>query len=161
MQFPSLTALKAELKHLSDKDLIALIAELSKFSRDNKAFLFFKLYEKENSRLYIEMIQEELEKEFQHANTKNYHYAKKAAQAIRRKLNKHLKLTKNKSDQIEVIEYFCVNLERYGYLNFRHPVIDNLYAVQVGKIEKLVTALHEDLQYDYELPIRELKKYIR
>ncbi|WP_158860304.1 hypothetical protein [Lunatibacter salilacus] len=161
MQFPSLTALKAELKHLSDKEFIALIADLSKFSRENKAFLFFKLYEKDNPRLFVEMVQEELEKEFQLANTKNYHFAKKAAQSIRRKLNKHLKLTKNKPDQIEVIEYFCRNLEKYGYLSFRHPVIDNLYALQVGKIEKLVTALHEDLQYDYELTIQELKKPIR
>lgn len=161
MQFPSLTALKAELKVLSDKDLITLIADLSKFSRENKAFLYFKLYEKENPRLFIEMVQEELEMEFQCANTRNYHFAKKSAQSIRRKLNKHLKLTKNKPDQIEVIEFFCMNLEKYGYLSFRHPVIDNLYAMQVGKLEKLVASLHEDLQYDYGASIMELKKHIR
>jgi hypothetical protein len=161
MQLPSLSSIKADLKHLSESELIALVADLSKLSRENKAFLFFKLNEKDNPRLFIDMAQEELEKEFQMANTKNYHYAKKAAQSIRRKLNKHLKLTKNKSDQIEVIEFFCRNLERYGYLSFRHPVIDNLYATQVGKIERLVAALHEDIQYDYELPIRELKKFIR
>lgn len=161
MQFPSLTALKSELKHLSAKDLIELIADLSKFSRENKAFLFFRLYQNDNPRLFIEMVQEELEMEFQQANTKNYNFAKKAAQSIRRKLNKHLKLSKNKAHQIEAIAYFCTNLEKYGYLKLRHPVINNLYAVQVGKIERLVLSLHEDLQYDYTQSIQELKKFIR
>jgi len=161
MQFPSLSALKAELKHLSEKEIIELIADLSKFSRENKAFLFFKLNEKDNHQLYTEMVQEELEMEFQLANTRNYHFAKKAAQSIRRKLNKHLKLTKSKSNQIEVIIYFCQNLDRYGYLKFRHQVIDNLYAIQVGRIEKLIAALHEDLQYDYEKVIHDLKNVNR
>lgn len=161
MQLPSLTSLKAELKHLSESDLIALVADLSKFSRENKAFLYFKLNEKENPRLFIEMVQEELEKEFQLANTKHYHVAKKSAQAIRRKLNKFLKLNKNKSDQIEVIEYFCRSMISYSYLEFHHPVIDNLYAAQIRKIETLVSSLHEDLQYDYEQSIKELKKFIR
>lgn len=161
MQLPNLTAIKAELKHLSEKDLIALVTDLSKFSRENKAFLYFKLNEKENPRLFIEMVQEELEREFQLANTKHYHVAKKAAQGIRRKLNKFLKLNKNKADQIEVIEYFCKNLINYAYLEFHHPVIDNLYASQVRKIETLVSSLHEDLQYDYEKTIQELKKFVR
>ena len=161
MQLPSLTAIKAELKHLSEKDLIALVSDLSKFSRENKAFLYFKLNEKENPRLFIEMVQEELAREFQLANTKHYHVAKKAAQGIRRKLNKFLKLNKNKADQIEVIEYFCKNLINHAYLEFHHPVIDNLYASQVRKIETLVSSLHEDLQYDYENTIKELKKFVR
>lgn len=156
MKIASLAEIKKELSFLSEQELLSLILELSKFSRDNKAFLYFKLFERNNPRLFVEMVQEELEMEFMKANTKHYHYAKKSAQAIRRKLNKNLKLTKDKAVQIELIIYFCQKLRLYGYLNFRHPVIDNLYKVQVGKAEKLISTLHEDLQYDFQMMLEEL-----
>ncbi len=158
MQLPSLSEIKRELKNLNSEELTGIILELSKFTRDNKAFLYFKLFERDNPRLFMEMVQEELELEFQKANTRLYYLAKKSAQAIRRKLNKNLKLTKDKETHIELISYFCQQLKAYGYLDFRHPVIDNLYNVQIGKIEKLVNTLHEDLQYDYQQKIQELKE---
>ncbi len=157
MQLPSLTEIKKELKRLDHKELTDLILDLSKFTRDNKAYLYFKLFERENSKLFVEMVQEDLEFEFQKANTKHYYVAKKSAQGIRRKLNKNLKLTKDKAQQIELIAYFCEQLKAYGYLNFHHPVIENLYLLQVGKIEKLITGLHEDLQYDYQEKLQQLK----
>jgi hypothetical protein len=156
MKIASLAEIKRELAYLNEKELTDLLVDLSKFSTDNKAYLFFKLFERENPRLFVEMVQEELEMEFMKANTKHYHYAKKAAQAIRRKLNKNLKLTKDKTAQIELIVFFCRNLKLYGYLNFRHPVIDNLYKIQIGKAEKLISALHEDLQYDYKSILEDL-----
>ena len=46
MNIPSLAALKKELSYLDEKELSSLILELSKFTRDNKAFLYFKLNER-------------------------------------------------------------------------------------------------------------------
>lgn len=158
MKIASLAEIKKELSYLNEKELKDLILDLSKFSTDNKAYLFFKLYEKENPRLFVEMVQEELEMEFGKANTKHYHFAKKSIQAIRRKLNKYLKLTKDKTAQIELILFFCDKMKLYGYLEFNHPVIKNLYIIQIRKAEKLISGLHEDLQYDYEYHIEDLKK---
>jgi hypothetical protein len=158
MKIGSLAEIKKELTFLDTKELSVLLLDLAKFSTDNKAFLYFKLFERENPRLFVELVQEEIDFEFEKANTRNYHLAKKAAQAIRRKLNKSLKLTKDKEILIELIIYFCEKLKLYGFLEFRHPVIDNLYRVQVGKIEKLISGLHEDLQYDYTEKVQELKQ---
>lgn len=156
MKIASLAELKKELKYLNEKELYEIILELSKFSTDNKAYLFFKLFEKENPRIFVEMVKEELEFEFQNANTRNYHFAKKSAQTIRRKLNKNLKLSKDKTAQIELILFFCKNLKDYGYLQFHHPVVTNLFDIQLGKARKLIEKLHEDLQYDYQLILDEL-----
>lgn len=158
MNFPSLAQIKKELGLLSEKELIEVIADLAKFNRENKAYLFFKLQEKDNPNLYLEMVQEELEMEFQKSNTNHAYYAKKSAQAIRRKLNKLLKLSKKKEDQVEAIIFFCERLKDYGFLNFRYPVIDNLYQIQVGKAKKLLSGLHEDLQYDLSLRLEDLEK---
>ncbi|MCH6236455.1 hypothetical protein [Cognataquiflexum rubidum] len=161
MKVGSLAEIKKELTFLDTKELSVLLLDLAKFSTDNKAFLYFKLFERENPRLFVELVQEEIDLEFQKANTRNYHLAKKSAQSIRRKLNKSLKLTKDKETLIELIAYFCEQFKLYGFLDFRHPVIDNLYKVQVGKIEKLITGLHEDLQYDYQEKVALLKENLR
>lgn len=157
MEIPSLAELKKDLSYLSEKELITLITDLAKFSRENKAFLYFKLNERDQPSLFVDSVKEELDEAFQTANTKNYHLGKKAAQTIRRKLNKALKLNKNKADQVELILYFCEELKKYGYLKFKHPVINNLFQVQVGKAKKLIAGLHEDLQSDFSYRIEELE----
>ena len=157
MEIPSLSDLKKELTYLPEKELISLITELAKFSKDNKAFLYFKLNESNQPNLFVDSAKEEIDEAFQIASTKNYHVAKKALQGIRRKLNKALKLSKNKADQAEVIIYFCEMTKKYGFLSFRHPVISNLYQVQIGKAKKLISTLHEDLQSDYDYRLENLK----
>lgn len=157
MEIPGLAEIKKDLSFLSEKELIGLITDLAKFSRDNKAFLYFKLNQRDQPNLFVDTVKEELDEAFQTANTRTYHLAKKAAQAIRRKLNKALKLSKNKSDQVELILYFCEELKKYGYLKFKHPVINNLFQVQLGKAKKLISTLHEDLQSDFEYRLEELE----
>lgn len=160
MKISSLAEIKKELKFLSDKELIEVIADLSKFSTDNKMFLYFKIFGKDNPELFTEMIQEELLMEFRKSNKSNYHKAKKSAQLIRRKLNKFLKFTRNKSTKVELISFFCKKLSEYGFLAYKHPVIENLFYMQVGKIDKLIIEMHEDLQYDFQHKVDELKKLV-
>ncbi|MDN3690138.1 hypothetical protein [Cyclobacterium jeungdonense] len=160
MQLPSLNSLKKELQHRDSKELIDLVLHLSKLNRDNKAFLYFKLFDSDDASLFVDTVKEELEKAFNSANSKNYYFAKKSAQGIRRILNKNLKLTKDSNAKIELITFFCRQLEEFGYLEYHYPVIDNLYALQVGKVEKLIGNLHEDLQFDYQEQLENLKKPI-
>ncbi|WBL41210.1 hypothetical protein PBT90_10625 [Algoriphagus halophytocola] len=156
MQIPSLAQLKKDLSYLSEKELIELLADLSKFSRDNKSYLFFKLREKSDPGLYLEMVQEELEADFQTARADHYYYAKKAAQKLRRKMNKLLKLSKVKTDQIELLLFFCEKLREYGFMRHRNQVLDNMYQMQLSKAATLISGLHEDLQFDYEGRLEEL-----
>ena len=156
MKIPSLAQLKKELSYLNEKELIELVADLSKFSRDNKSYLFFKLNEKDQPQLYVEMVQEELELDFQNARVDHSYYAKKSAQKLRRKMNKLLKLSKVKTDQIEVLLFFCEKLKEYGFLRHRNQVLDNIYQMQLAKAVKLISGLHEDLQFDYEGRVEEL-----
>jgi DNA-directed RNA polymerase specialized sigma54-like protein len=104
----------------------------------------------------VDSVKEELDELFQTANTKTFFVAKKAAQGIRRKLNKSLKLSKNKEDHAELLLYFCEQLQKYGYLKFKHPVIQHLFLMQVGKIEKIIAGLHEDLQHDYNYRLADI-----
>lgn len=161
MKIPSLVTIKKELKQRNETELVDLVLQLSKLNRDNKAFLYFQLFEDGNHELYLNMVKEELEEAFQNGNRRSYYTAKKSAQAIRRLMNKNLKLNKDKVTTLEVLLYFCENLIEYGYLGFHHPVIDNLYAAQVKKMEKLISGLHEDLQFDYQETLQHYQNHIR
>ena len=77
MNIPSLAAIKKELSYLDEKELSSLILELSKFTRDNKAFLYFKLNERDQPSLFVDTVKEELEELFQTANTKTFFFDKK------------------------------------------------------------------------------------
>lgn len=157
MQIPSLSEIKKELSYLSEKEVNELLLDLVKFNRENKAYLYFKLYGRDNPALFVQMVQEELEGEFAKANRTNSFYAKKSSQSIRRKLNKSLKLSKIKTDQIDLILFFCEKLKEYGYLKFQNSIVDNLYQVQLGKAKKLISGLHEDLKWDYEMKMEEFE----
>lgn len=161
MKTPGLAELKKELRQLSEQELVEVISALVKFSPDNKLFLYFQLFGRDHPQFFVDLVQEDLIMDFHNANTRNYHYAKKSAQVIRRKLNKYLKFTKDKTTKIDLIAFFCENLEKFGYLNFHHPVIDNLYALQLNRIGKLTGQLHEDLQFDYQHKIEELRGYLK
>ena len=156
MNIPSLAAIKKELSYLDEKELISLILNLSKFTRDNKAFLYFKLNERDQPSLFVDTVKEELDKLFQTANTTSFYLTKKSSQTIRRKLNKALKFSANKTDQIELILFFCEKLKTYGYLKFNHPVISNLFQMQIQKAEKLILKLEDDLRYDYTLLLEQI-----
>ena len=156
MNIPSLAAIKKELSYLDEKELSSLILDLSKFTRDNKAFLYFKLNERDQPSLFVDTVKEELDEQFQTANTTSFYLTKKSAQTIRRKLNKSLKFSKNKEDQVELLLYFCEQLLKYGYLKYKHPILQSLFLKQTEKIQKSIAALHEDLQYDYSMRLDEL-----
>ena len=156
MNIPSLAAIKKELSYLDEKELSSLILDLSKFTRDNKAFLYFKLNERDQPSLFVDTVKEELDEQFQTANTTSFYLTKKSAQTIRRKLNKSLKFSKNKEDQVELLLYFCEQLLKYGYLKYKHPILQSLFLKQTEKIQKSIAALHEDLQYDYSIRLDEL-----
>ncbi|AGA79676.1 hypothetical protein [Echinicola vietnamensis] len=159
MELPSLAAIKKELQYLPQEELVGLLLETAKFTRDNKQFLFFKVFGRENPQFFQHMVEEELADAFESANMDRAYYAKKSAQAISRKLNKYLKFTKDKTVQLELVGFFCTKLIEYQYLDFGNEVIHNLYEMQVAKVRKIFSSLHPDLQYDYQPLVDNIEQY--
>ncbi|EPR66027.1 hypothetical protein [Cyclobacterium qasimii] len=118
MKIPSLAYIKKELTQRNEPELVDLVLQLSKLSRDNKAFVYFKLFEADNNDLYLAMVKEDLEEAFENANLKSYFTAKKSAQSIRRMMNKSLKLTKDKVTIIELLFFFVRKLLNSVTSNF-------------------------------------------
>lgn len=155
---PKITEIKKAINFLDEKELKTLLLDIIGFATDNKRFAYFKLNEQQDEGFFLAETKELLLQEFGKCHHTNYWTAKKLLQKLRGTLNKLIKFTKHKDQQLELIIYFCQQTEEFGYLRYRHPVIQNLFAVQLRRAESLVSKLHEDLQYDYEQQLEELRE---
>ncbi|GHB29330.1 hypothetical protein [Mongoliitalea lutea] len=153
---PKIAEIKKSLNYLDEKELRSLLLDIIGFTTDNKRYAYFKLHEQQDEHFFLVESKEFLGEEFGKASMANFWSSKKSLQKLRSTLNKMLKFTKRKEFQLELILFFCEQTKEYGYLDYRHPVIHNLYHTQLRKAENLISKLHEDLQYDYQMQLEEL-----
>ena len=70
---------------------------------------------------------------------------------------KYIRFSKKKETEVELLLYFCIKLKNFKPSIKSSPRLQNILTTQVKLIEKLITTLHEDLQYDYRLELDKLK----
>lgn len=156
MKAVSVKELKEELKHRSPKELLELCLRLSKFKKENKELLTYLLFESQNEADYIESVKGEIDVQFEQINKKSYYFIRKSVRKILRMIKKYIRYSKNKETEIELLIYFCTKLKHFTPSIRRSTSLKNLYARQIAFIRKKITALHEDLQYDYGIELEEL-----
>ena len=82
-------------------------------------------------------------------NKTNFYFAKKGLRKILRSTNKYIRYSGSKQTEVELLLYFLQKLKRSGISTLASTTLTNLYQMQIKKITKALTGLHEDLQYDY------------
>lgn len=156
MKTASIKEIKTELEHLNPKDLLVVSLRLAKFKKENKELLSYLLFEASDEQQYIKNVQELLHTQFTEVNVKNLYFTRKNLRKIIRTANRYLKYTDEKSTAIEILIYVCNEIRDLKIDIHKSTVITNLYASLVKKINKLLSELHEDLQYDYLKSIDQL-----
>jgi hypothetical protein len=82
---------------------------------------------------------------------------KKSIRKILRETKKFIRYSSKKETEVELLLYFCVVLAHFKPSIKNSVAMVNLYERQILLIEKKITGLHEDLQYDYKLELDELE----
>lgn len=159
MKIASISELKKEIAHLPEDEMKTLIVALAKFSKENKELLNYLLFEADFEPNYIQKIKEELDIQFSELNKTQIRYLKKGLQKIVRELKKNIKYSGKKQTEIELLIYFCQKIIEARIKLGRYPVLINLYNRQLKTIEKAVSSLEEDLQYDYNEEIETITEY--
>ena len=157
MKAATVTELKKELTHRSREDLLELCLKLSKFKQENKELLTYHLFEIENESRYIFGIQEEVEEMFTQINTRTYYFMKKGVRKILRHIKKHIRYSKKKETEVELLLHFCKQLSKMNPSMKRSTALFNIFKKQIEMIEKRISGLHEDLQYDFNDVLDPLK----
>ena len=156
MKSASISELKKELSTLSPSKLQELCLRLAKYKKENKELLTYLLYESENEEVYIESVKQLIKEGFEGMNKSSVYLAKKSLRKILRITNKFCKYSGKAETEIELLTYFLKEVKKSGIPIETSVVLTNLVNQQFKKIEKTLSTLHEDLQYDYR---KELSRY--
>ena len=150
MKAATVKQIKEELQERSPKELVELCLHLSKFKKENKELLTYLLYEASDEDNFIRELKIEIDEMFENVNRKNYYFIKKGIRKILTNIKKHIRYSKKKETEVELLIYFCISLKQFSPSYRNNMMLVNLYRRQVALIKKKVSTLHEDLQFDYE-----------
>jgi hypothetical protein len=82
---------------------------------------------------------------------------KKTIRKVLRGVKTNIRYAKNKETEVSLLLYFCEKLKAV-YPSIQHNLLlRNLYQRELLSIEKKISALHEDLQYDFKIELEELQ----
>ena len=157
MKIESIVTIKKELKHQSQEELLELCLRLGKFKKENKALLTYLLFESHDEDGYIESVKLTLDELFEGINSDSYFYMKKTIRKILRQIRVYSRYSLKKTTEVELLLYFCEQMNDLKPSIHKNITLSNLYERQVLSIKKKVAVLHEDLQYDYNLQLEELE----
>jgi len=157
MKSATVKQLKDELKSNSQEELVNLCLRLSRFKKENKELLTYLLFEAYDEAGYIETVKQEVDAQFELINTNSYFYIKKSVRKILRSIKKFARYSLKKETEAELLLYFCQKLKEFSPSIKNNVTLTNIYERQLVLIKKIVSNLHEDLQYDYNLTIEELE----
>ncbi len=157
MKAASVVELRKELEHLDKEKLKQLCLRLSRFKLENKELLTYLLFESEDESSYIQSIKNQLDTLFLDINTNNYFYVKKSVRKILRRIRKFARYSNQPETEVELLLYFCLKMQDIKPSIFKNKTLTNIYNRQIESAQKKTKKLHEDLQYEYNLHIEDLK----
>ncbi|NMH89939.1 hypothetical protein [Flavivirga algicola] len=156
MKAVTLREIKQELNTLSTQEIQELCLRLSRFKKENKELLTYLLFESHNESGYIESIKSYIDEAFESINRDSYFYIRKSVRKILRNIKKYIRYSQNKETEVELLLYFCQKLKDFTPSINKSVQLQNMYNRQLLLSKKIISKLHEDLQYDYNLMINNL-----
>lgn len=156
MRTSTVHELKKELAGLSPSELIEVCLRLAKYKKDNKELMTFLLFEAHDLAGYVEGVKEEIREQMKDLSSSPY-LMKKSLRKILRITNKYIRYAASKETEVELLIYFCEQVREVKVPLYRNTQLAGLYDQQIKKIHKAVSALHEDLQYDYLRALKALE----
>ncbi len=157
MKAAYITQLKQELNTRSSNELLEISLRLARFKKENKELLTYLLFEAQDEQSYIESIKNEIERQFEEVNKSNIYFAKKSIRKIVRTTNKFIRYSGRKQTEVELLLHFCRCLKDSGIPLNKSIALNNINIRQIQKIKKVISSLHEDLQYDYGEELKSLQ----
>ncbi len=150
MKAATVSEIKKALKETDSNKVMEFCLRLAKFKKDNKELLTYLLFMADDEPYYVQSAKDVVEEQFREINSSHLYYAKKGIRKALRMTNQFIKYSSEKTTEIELLLHFCELMKDLPFNFHRSTTMKNLYDRQIARIEKAVSSLHEDLQYDYE-----------
>lgn len=150
MKPASINDIKKELLNHDPQEILEYCLRLAKFKKENKEMLSFLLFEEENISKFIIGVKNDIDEQFSQINKSNIYFIKKSVRKILKNINKQIRFSMSKQVEVELLINFCNCFVIYSIPIEKSRQLLNLYQNQLSKIEKSISTLHPDLQYDMQ-----------
>lgn len=149
LETQSISSIKKELSHLSAPELSAIILRLAKYKKINKELTHYLLFEAHDEDSFIAKVKNIIDQRFEDTPKNSSYLATKQIRKTLKLTNQYAGYSHLVQTEIELLLHFCSQTKPFVALYKNQTVLSNLYMRQNQKIKKLISKLHEDLQYDY------------
>jgi hypothetical protein len=160
MEIASLAVIKKELKTLEPQEALDLCLRLTRFKKENKELLSYLLFDSQDEERYIRQACNDVDEILESINTTGFYLAKKTIRKAHRSINKHIRFSPKKETEVEIRLYFCRKLTALKIKFKTSRVLMNLYENELKRIDKALSTLHPDLQFDFDAPFEEAKSFL-
>lgn len=148
MDVTDLNEIRRSLETKDAKELLNYCIRLARFKKENKELFSFLLFDAHDLERYVAKAKSDIENSFLEINQQSIYYIKKSVRKILRNVNKYTRFSLSKEVEAELLIHFC-NCIVLNSIPIKQCVqLKNLYDAQLKKIEKALSALHPDLQFD-------------
>jgi hypothetical protein len=154
----TISRIKKELELYPREVLIEHCLRMARYKKENKELLNYILFEADDEETYVDEIKKDIAAAFAEVNQVTFYYAKKNIRRIHRLTTKHIKYSGLKTTEIELLIFYCRQMQTCGISFNESKVMQNMYQRQIKNIEKAMASLHEDIRLDYEDELGKIKK---
>lgn len=156
MKAASIKDIKKALTECSSAQLLAICLRLARYKKENKELLTYLLFEAADPDTFINSAKEEIDAAFAAIHTANVFAAKKSLRKLLRTLNQYIRFAATKTVEAELLIYFCHTWKQSKIPVGKSAALANMYGAQLKKLHSVIAMLHEDLQYDYQVQLKQL-----
>ena len=111
---------------------------LARFKKENKELLTYLLFESHDEESFIQNLKEEVDIQFDDINTNSFFYIRKSIRKILSSIKKHIRYSKKKDTEAELLLYFCKKLKAFKPSIGRSTRLQNIFDTQVRMIKKAI-----------------------
>jgi hypothetical protein len=153
----TISYIKQELKNRSPEEVVEFCLRMTRFKKENKELLTYLLFDSHNEPAYLNLVKQEMDRQFAEINMTTIYFVKKSVRKILRTTQKYIRYSGQKQTEVALLLHFCRQMKDLSWFMNHSTALHNIYLRQVQKIEKTVGSLHEDLQFDYQKEVEALR----
>jgi hypothetical protein len=158
MKAATLHQIKKELETYAPKKIMELTLRLIKYKTENKELISYLLFDEDDLAGYISDLREDISAMFTDIRYLPSYQVKRVLKKALKFITRYAKYTNTKETEAELLLHFCSLMREQSLQRNSNKVISVIYYKQLEKVEKMLPALHEELQYDYKDKIEVLRK---
>lgn len=150
----SLKVIKDELATLTNKELNGIILKLIKYRKENKELVTYLLFDSRDEMEYVKLMKKEIEIALDTVTSSNARNSLKLIRKVLRNTRKAIKFSSNHETEVQLLLHYCSILKSKDLPLTRVKALNSIWDRCILSAGKAISALHEDLRYDYGMELK-------